>query len=110
MMFLHRGEADAAIAKHDRGDAMPARRCKQRIPHRLAVIVRVHVDPAGRDQKPRGVDLPPGRSEPAADRGDPVAFDGHVTRKCRFAGAVDNVAAANNDVVHENRSCVATTR
>ena len=110
MMFLHRGEADTAIAEHDRGDAMPARRREQRIPHRLAVIVRVHVDPAGRDQKPCGVDLPPGGTELAADRGDPVAFDGHITRECRFAGAVDDGAAANNDVMHENRSCVATTR
>ena len=61
MMRLHRREADAAIAEHHGGDAMPARRRQQRIPHRLPVIVRMHVDPSGRDQQARGVDLAPAR-------------------------------------------------
>ena len=70
MMLLHRREADAAIAEHHRGDAMPARRRQQRVPHRLPVIVRVHVDPAGRDQEAVGVDLAPAGTLLAADRRD----------------------------------------
>ena len=57
MLLPHRREADAAIAEQDRGDAMPARRRQQRVPHRLAVVMRVHVDPAGGDQEAVGVDL-----------------------------------------------------
>ena len=43
---LHRREADAAVAHHDRGDAVPARRREQRVPGDLTVEVRVHVDEA----------------------------------------------------------------
>ena len=110
MMLLHRREADAAIAEHHRGDAMPARRREQRVPHRLAVVVRVHVDPAGRDQQAVGVDLAPGRALLAADRGDPAVRDRHVAGERRLAGAVDDGAAANDDVVHGSRSLVATRR
>ena len=110
MLLLHRREADAAIAEHHRGDAVPARRREQRVPHRLPVIMRVHVDPAGRDQKPGRVDLAPAGTELAADRGDPLAGDRHVAGEGRLAGAVDDGAAANDDVVHESRSCVATKR
>ena len=54
---VHRREADAAVAHHDRGDAVPARRRELRVPGGLAVVVRVHVDEAGRDQQAVGVDL-----------------------------------------------------
>ncbi len=105
MMLSHRREADAAIAEHDRGDAMPARRRQQRIPHRLAVVMGVHVDPAGRDQKAAGVDLAPGRTLFAADCDDAVARNRYVAGEGRLAGAVDDGAAANNDVMHGSRSC-----
>ena len=104
MVLLHRRKADAAVAEHHRSDAMPARRREQRVPHRLAVIVRVDVDPAGRDQETVGVDFALGRALLAAHRGDAVAGDRHVTRERRLAGAIDDGAAANDDVVHGSRS------
>ena len=104
MLLLHRREADAAVAEHHRGDAVPARGREQRIPHRLAVVMRVHVDPAGRDQEAVGVDLAPARTQLAADRRDAVAHDGDVARKGRLAGAVDDLSAADDDVVHRSRS------
>ena len=49
----HRREADAAVA-HDHGrDAVPRRRREQRVPGDLAVVVRVHVDPARGDEQAR---------------------------------------------------------
>ena len=39
-----------------RGDAVPARRREQRVPRDLAVVVRVDVDEAGRDEQAVGVD------------------------------------------------------
>ena len=70
----------------------------------------VHVDPAGRHQQAVGVDLAPGRALLAADRGDPAVRDRHVAGEARLAGAIDDGAAANDDVVHGSRSLeIATT-
>ncbi len=57
----HRGEPDAAVAHHQRRHAVPARGRELRIPGDLAVVVRVHVDPAGRDEQSPRVDLAPCR-------------------------------------------------
>jgi hypothetical protein len=100
MMLLHRREADTAIAEHHRGDAVPARGRQQRVPHRLPVIMGVHVDPAGRDQEPVGVDLAPRRTLLAADRRDAAARDRNVAGEGRRAAPVDDPAASNDDVVH----------
>ena len=59
VLDLHRREADAAIAHHRRGDAVPARGLQVRVPGRLAVIVGVDVDEAGRDQQALGRRSPP---------------------------------------------------
>ena len=64
----------------------------------------VDVDPAGRHQEARGVDLALGRPLLAADGGDPPVGDRHVAGETRLAGAVDDGAAANDDVVHGSRS------
>ena len=52
-----RREADAAVAHHHGGDAVPARRRELRVPGGLAVVVGVDVDEAGRDERAVGVDL-----------------------------------------------------
>ena len=52
----HRREADAAVADDDRGDAVPRRRDHALAPRRLAVVVGVDVDEAGRDEQAVGVD------------------------------------------------------
>ena len=61
----------------------------------------VHVDPAGRHEKAVGVDIAPGRTLLAADRGDPAARDRHVAGERGLAGTIDDGAAAYDDVVHE---------
>src|SRR5580704_12140650 len=60
----------------------------------------VHVDPARRDHQASGVDLALAGAKLAADRGDAAAGNRHVARERRLAGAVDDGAAANDDVVH----------
>src|SRR5205807_2618453 len=74
--------------------------------HRLAVVMRVHVDPARRDQTARGIDVAPGWTLLAADPDDAVARDRHVAGEGGLAGAVDDGAAANDNVVHGSRSCM----
>ena len=62
--------------------------------------MRVHVDPAGRDQKPIGVDVAPRRSLLAADPNDPAARNRNVAGEGRLSAAIDNGATANDDIVH----------
>ena len=64
---LHRGEAEAAVAEHHRGDAVPAGDRAVRVPADLGVVVGVQVDEAGRDDQPVGVD-DPRRRRPAHGR------------------------------------------
>ena len=52
----HRCERHAAVAEHDRRDAVPARRRRVGIPRELRVEVGVDVDEAGRHDRAVGVD------------------------------------------------------
>ena len=61
-------EGDAAVAHHDRGDAVPAGRGRQRVPADLRVEMSVDVDEAGRDQRALGVDHARRRSRRACRR------------------------------------------
>ena len=65
------------------------------------VGMRVHVDESGATIEPARVDDPPrGTSAPeTAHRGDPVAADRHVALEPGIAGAVDDLAAADHDVI-----------
>ena len=85
--LAHRGEADAAIAEQDGGDAMPGGRREHRVPGRLAIVMGVDIDPAGGDKLAVGLDVPLGRPGLAADLREPVAIDrdvaGEGSRRCR---------------------------
>jgi hypothetical protein len=96
----HRGEADAAVAHDHRGDPVPAGRRQVGIPGGLAVVVGVHVDPAWRHQLVPGVDLAPAAAGHLADGDDAAVVYGDVTGEARTAGAVDDGAVANDQIVH----------
>ena len=64
--------------------------------------MRVHVDPAGRHQQARGVDLAPSRTKFAADLDEALARDRQIAGERGLAGAIDDGAAANDDVVHRS--------
>ena len=66
----HRREADAAVAGHDGGDAVPGRRDEPVVPGGLAVVVHVDVDEAGRDEQAVGVELLGGGAVDPPDLGD----------------------------------------
>jgi hypothetical protein len=97
----HWREADATVAHHHGGDAVPARRREQRVPGDLAVVVRVEVDEPGRDQQAVGVDdllrRPVGQR---ADLRDAPLVDGDVGLPRRRARAVGERAPSDHQVVH----------
>src|SRR5581483_3311066 len=96
----HGRETHAAVAHHHRGRAVPRRRCDLGVPRDLAVVVRVHVDPARRHHGTVGVDLTRPRAGDVADLGDHAVVDGDVTGTDGPARAVDNGSAADDQVVH----------
>ena len=78
-------EAHAAVAHHHRGDAVPARRREVGVPGDLAVVVGVHVDPAGQHELAAGVNLLASFAHVGSDRDDAVAVDGHPSARERAA-------------------------
>src|SRR4051812_31775863 len=102
MLRTHGRKAHAAVPTNNRGDSMPARGRQQRVPDRLPVIVGMRIDPAGADQEPARIYLPPRWSVLAADLRNALAGNAHVSGEARLAGAIDDGAAANDDVVHGN--------
>jgi hypothetical protein len=60
----------------------------------------VDVDEAGRDEGAVGVDLVAGRTVDPPDLGDHAAGDGDVGCPRRGAGAVDDRAAPDDQIVH----------
>ena len=97
-----RREPDAAVAHHHGGDAVPARRCQPRVPGGLGVVVGVDVDEARRDQPAGGVDLAASERAGAGglDRCDHAVVDDHIAVASRRTGAVDDVAVADDQVMH----------
>jgi hypothetical protein len=92
------GEPDAAIA-HDRGgDAVPGRGRQMVVPYRLRIVVGVDVDEAGRDQLALGVDFLGAAFCDLADHSDAVAGDADIGFDGRTAGAIDDGAAADDQV------------
>ena len=71
------------------------------VDEQLEVGVGVHVDEAGTDEQPVGVDHPGrGLARETSDRRDTAAGDADVGAEPRVAGSVDDAAAANQQVEH----------
>ncbi len=97
---IGRCEPDAAVAHHDRGHAVPARRGELGVPGGLGVEVGVGVDPAGGDDQPVGVDLASTGPDLAAHGSDDVAVDRNVGPPPGPTRAVDEQSPSNHQIVH----------
>ena len=98
-------ETNATIAHHDGGDTVPTGRGEVRVPCGLRVVMGMHVDPAGRDDQPVGVDFSTAVSSHRAGRpdgDDRVAVDRYFTKVWLSVGPVDDRAVANHDVMHDH--------
>jgi hypothetical protein len=99
MVFRAAGrKADAAIAHDHRRAAMQGGRADRLAPGRLAVIMGVNVDKAGRHDLSARVDLLDALAGNLADGGDLAAGDRHVAFERCGARAVHDCPAADNQV------------
>ena len=97
----HRRDREPAVAGDDARDAVPAGGAERRVPEHLRVVVGVDVDEPGAHDVARGIELPPA-VEPGTDLAHDAVGDGDVGAPARRAGAVDEGAAADDDVcAHE---------
>ena len=105
------GEGEAAVTHHDGRHAVPARRRAERVPEQLRVHMGVAVDEAGTDHVPFGVDLLVSLVAHRTDLGDAAGIDGDVGAIWREAGAVDERAIANHQIVrHAHHSLASAVR
>src|SRR6185369_1233041 len=93
-----RRDAEAAVADHDRGDAVPRGDREHAVPEDLRVVVRVDVDEARRDDEPARVERARGRAAHLPYLGDSAATYADVALAARSARPVDQSAAANGQV------------
>ncbi len=102
-------QREAAIAHHHRGDAVPARAAAQRIPRHLRVHVGVAVDEARRHDQAVGIDRARRGRRDAADLDDAAVLDADIGGEARLARAVDDGAAADEEIEgHHRRSFCST--
>ena len=88
---LDRHEAEAAVAEHHRGDAVPSGDRAVRIPSNLRVVMRMQIDEAGRDDQAVGVDdFLREAGCAAADLRDLAVLDPDVGAVARHARAVND--------------------
>ena len=88
---------------------MPARAAAQRIPGDLRVHVGVAVDEARRDDQPVGVDGALRVLPDAADLDDAAVLDAEVGAEARLARAVDDGAAADEEIERHHRRSFCST-
>jgi len=99
VLLRARRQREAAVAHDDAGHAVPAGAGAEGIPEDLRVHVGVAVDEAGRHDHAVGVHDLAGALADAADRRDAAVLHGHVGAMARQAGAIDEHAVLDDEVV-----------
>ena len=98
---LGRGEAHAAVAHHERGDAVDGRRGEKRVPRGLTVVVGVDVHEPGGDEVPGGIECALGLpGQLRTDLNDSASGDGDIGLSGRCPCAVDNRPALDQQIEH----------
>ncbi len=93
-------EAHAAVAHHHRRDPVPGRGRQIAVPRGLAVVVRVQIGEARRDDRAVGVDRAARLARDPTDLDHATVVDPHVGGEGGLARPVDHLAARDLDVEH----------
>ena len=72
------------------------------VPEQLHIKMGVGINKARCHHPALGVDLGQGFAVHHADRRDLAVLHGHITQIARRAGAIDNAAAANDQIKHRS--------
>src|SRR5690606_5686174 len=96
---LARRKADAAVTHDGRGHAMKGGGLEIGIPSDLTVIMRMHIDEAGRHDLALRIDFLTAGTGNLADSGDGAPVYGDIRLDGFAARAVINGAAPDNDVM-----------
>ena len=92
---------EPAVAGDEGRHALPRLLGRERVHRQVEVVVGVHVDEAGADDPPVGLDRPRrADAREAPDLDDPPARHPDVGRDGRRAGAVEHQAARDHEVEH----------
>ena len=105
LALADRGERHSAVAENHRSDAVPARRCSERVPTHLRIEMGVDVDESGRDQSTRCVKRSFRCSEvlavgTVADRHDGVTIDRHIGSSRFIPRTIDDKSPADHQIMH----------
>ena len=106
VLGVHGREGHAAVAHHDRGDAVPARRARDRVPRELGVEVGVDVDEAGGDEATVGVELARAARVDGPHLDDAPTGDRDVRDPRGCPGPVHDGPVADHQVGRHGRSVV----
>ena len=102
-VLFHRRQRQRAIAEHDRGRAVVARKRARRVPGDLRVIMAMIVDKAGRDDLPAGIDGLLCRTGQFADFDDLAVLHADIAAVGRPARAVDDAAVFYQQIIGHSR-------
>ena len=92
-----RSKRDAAIAGHDRRDALTDFRAHVGADEERAIVVSVDIDESRRDDEPCDVELAPtAAARQTSHGGNALAVDRDIGAEPRGAGAVDHASAAQD--------------
>ncbi len=95
---VDRGQAEAAVAADDGGDAVASGRRGPAVPHELGVVVGVEVDEPGAGHQAGGVDRLEGGLVDLADGDDAAVADPDGADRGRGAGAVDDGRRGDQEI------------
>jgi hypothetical protein len=100
-----RGDREAAVADHERGDAEAGRRRGVRVPRQLRIVVGVQIHDARGQHEPLGVDplarrAQIGAASIIADRGDAAVPDCQAAVPGRCAETIDEAGVDDDEIVH----------
>lgn len=101
---LHRCEPHAAVAHDDARDAMVRGGTQVGIPRRLPVEMRMHIDPARRNQRAVDAKLPGPGTELAAHGRDLSVANAEVALERWRSRSIDDAAATNYGIKHAHAS------
>src|SRR5689334_2292212 len=99
MRFARWCQRESAVTGNDAGDTVIARGTEHRVPEDLRVVMRMHVDEAGRDDASRRVEYDVA-AQIDTHLGDDVTGHPHIGDLWMCTAAIDYEPTAHHEIFH----------